>query len=232
MNNIKKSNEKVAKNVELRILIIGEPNIGKKSIAKRFKILNCTETKQTLFSIVNLDEENTEKQTKNYFYSSYNSMDEGSEEIDIQTEKREEQRLNLMKFSIFYKIDLNSIEITFYPCAEAEPLPLDYIPQDDNESHIFEAKNKISLNKLKKEIAQIIMRPLSHHKNHLEILFLFCFDLSNKNTFNQIKVYHSQLYNQFNLKNNYHKILIGNKLDKKNINNEYQNRIKDFLKEP
>ena len=231
MNNIKKSNEKVAKNVELRILIIGEPNIGKKSIAKRFKILNCTETKQTLFSIVNLDEENTEKQTKNYFYSSYNSMDEGSEEIDIQTEKREEQRLNLMKFSIFYKIDLNSIEITFYPCAEAEPLPLDYIPQDDNESHIFEAKNKISLNKLKKEIAQIIMRPLSHHKNHLEILFLFCFDLSNKNTFNQIKVYHSQLYNQFNLKNNYHKILIGNKLDKKNINNEYQNRINDFLKE-
>ena len=34
MNNIKKTNEKAAKNVELRILIIGEANIGKKSIAK------------------------------------------------------------------------------------------------------------------------------------------------------------------------------------------------------
>ena len=33
-------------NVELRIILIGEAGVGKKSMVKRFKILNCTETKE------------------------------------------------------------------------------------------------------------------------------------------------------------------------------------------
>ena len=232
MNNIKETNETIEKNVELRILIIGEAGIGKKSIARRFKLLNCTETKETQFSLKKLEEENDEKSEKNNYYTSSNNFyDTFSDEFEALNQKREEQRLNLMKISKIYKIDLDSIEISFYPCTEAEPLPLDYVPRNDNESNIFEAKNKISLKKLNNEIAQIIMRPLSFHKNHLEVLFLFCFDLSNKNTFNQLKLYYSQINTNFDLKKNYHKILIGNKIDKKNINNEINNSIKKFANE-
>ena len=32
-------------NIELRIVLIGEVGVGKRTIVKRFKILNCTETK-------------------------------------------------------------------------------------------------------------------------------------------------------------------------------------------
>ena len=32
-------------NVELRVVLIGEVGVGKKTMVKRFKILNCTETK-------------------------------------------------------------------------------------------------------------------------------------------------------------------------------------------
>ena len=33
-------------NLELRIVLIGETGVGKKSIVNRFKILHCTETKE------------------------------------------------------------------------------------------------------------------------------------------------------------------------------------------
>ena len=32
-------------NIELRVVLIGEVGVGKKTMVKRFKILNCTETK-------------------------------------------------------------------------------------------------------------------------------------------------------------------------------------------
>ena len=235
MNKIKEIKEKLEKkekNVELRILIIGEMGVGKKSIAKRFKLLNCTETKETFFTLSKQEEKKEEKNQKNNTFFSYVDYEETfSEEDELQNKKREEQRLSLMKFVKIYKIDLDSIEISFYPCAEAEPLSLDYIPWNDNENNLFEAKNKISLKKTVNEIAQIIMKPLSNQKNHLELLFIFCFDLSDINSFNQLKLYYSQINQHFDLKKHYHKILVGNKLDKKNLNNDFNNNINKFLEE-
>ena len=49
---------KLKKNTELRVLIIGEAGIGKKSITKRFKLLNCTETKEK--PILNIHSETKE----------------------------------------------------------------------------------------------------------------------------------------------------------------------------
>ena len=146
MSNIKKEiKDKIEKNVELRILIIGENGVGKKSIAKRFKLLNCTETKETSFTFSKIEEKN---QKNNTYFSYFDYEETISEDEEIQNKKREEQRLNLMKFVKIFKVDLNSIEISFYPCAEAEPLSFYYIPGDDNENNIFEAKNKISLKRL------------------------------------------------------------------------------------
>ena len=232
MNNEKDNKEKIEKNVELRVLIIGEMGVGKKSIAKRFRLLNCTETKKNLFSLKKSedDEEEEEQVFKNNIYLS-SEYEEVLLEEELKNKKREQQRLDLMRFAKFYKIDLDSIEITFYPCIEAEPLPLDYIPSNENEDNIFETKNKITLKKLINEIAQIIMKPLSNPKNHLEVLFLFCFDLGDRNTFTQLKLYYSQINKNFDLKNHFHKILVGNKLDKKNVNTFFNNSINKFIED-
>ena len=210
---------KLKKNTELRVLIIGEAGIGKKSITKRFKLLNCTETKEK--PILKIHSETKEEKKTSNFLNEFDEISEG----ELYEQKREEQRLNLMKFSKIYKIEFNSIEITFYPLSEAEPLPLNYIPDDEKS---FEEKNKISLKKLNHEITQIIIAPLSHRNNHLEILFFFCFDLSNIKSFTQLQLYYSQIHQKFDLENNYHSILVGNKLDKKN-NVEFEKNIYAFL---
>ena len=231
MNQEKEKILKTAKNVELRIIIVGEKEVGKKSITKRFKLLNCTETKEVLYSILKPNKISSGKSTSDKKLSSDNDdLDETLLEEEHKNKKSEEERINLTKFIKIYKINLNTIEISFYPCAEAEPLPYDYIPSEDNQNSKFEMENKISLNKLINEIAKIIMSPLSNPKNQLELLFLFCFDLSNRKSFKQLKLYHSEINNHFKLKeNNYHSILIGNKIDKKSSNSHFCDSVNKFI---
>ena len=224
------SDIKEEKNLELRILIIGEAGVGKKTITKRFKLLNCTETKETSFSkLLSKSNKNKLEKKSNYTYNA--ELDELLLEEERQKQKKEEIRLNLMNFTKIYKIDLDIIEISFYPVAEAEPLPMDYIPKDDDEDYIFETENKISLRKLNNEIAKILMKPLSHISNQLELIFFFCFDLSDKNSLEQLSLYYSQINKNYNLKNHSHSILIGNKLDKKIADSEFQESINNFINE-
>ena len=224
------SDIKEEKNLELRILIIGEAGVGKKTITKRFKLLNCTETKETSFSkLLSKSNKNKLEKKSNYTYNA--ELDELLLEEERQKQKKEEIRLNLMNFTKIYKIDLDIIEISFYPVAEAEPLPMDYIPKDDDEDYIFETENKISLRKLNNEIAKILMKPLSHISNQLELIFFFCFDLSDKNSLEQLSLYYSQINKNYNLKNHSHSILIGNKLDKKISDSEFQESINNFINE-
>ena len=118
MSKEKEKKLQVEKNVELRVLIIGEIGVGKKSITKRFKLLNCTETKDNYFSLKK-SETNEEKKTPNVSFLLNNELEETTEG-EINGQKKENQRLSLMNFSKIYKIDTNSIEITFYPCAESD----------------------------------------------------------------------------------------------------------------
>ena len=224
------SDIKEEKNLEIRILIIGEAGVGKKTITKRFKLLNCTETKETSFSKLLL-KPNESKSVKKGNYTYDTELEEILLEEERQKQKKEEIRLKLMNFIKIYKIDLDIIEISFYPVADAEPLPMDYIPKDDDEDYIFETEHKISLRKLNNEIAKILMKPLSHISNQLELIFFFCFDLSDKNSLEQLGLYYSQINKNYNLKNHSHSILIGNKLDKKNVDNEFQERINNFINE-
>ena len=201
MNDIKEE-----KNLELRVLIIGEAGVGKK-----------------------LSKSNKNKLVKKTNYTYNEELNEILFEEERQKQKKEEIRLNLMNFTKIYKIDLDIIEISFFPIAEAEPLPMDYIPKDDDEDYIFESENKISLRKLNNEIAKILMKPLSHISNQLELIFFFCFDLTDKNSLEQLGLYYSQINKNYNLKNHSHSILIGNKLDKKNVDGEFQEAINNFI---
>ena len=88
-----------------------------------------------------------------------------------------------MKFSKIYNLGFNSIEISYYPCAEEEPLPYDYELKDDDEFYEFEKEYKVSIRKIIKELEAIILKPPTDQKSQIEILFMLCFDLGNLPSF-------------------------------------------------
>ena len=223
---------KYDKKIELRILLIGEEGVGKKSITKRFKILNSSETKSSnmnhktiLFNKKHKSKTKikTEKDpiTKNneQIPQKYKSEKEliSEEEKKIQNMKNE-NRKKLRNFTKIFKIcgsTVDSIELSIFPCIEAEPLPYDFDPGDEEEAN-FETQNKISLVKLINEISEILCKIPNNPNNKVEIIFFLCFDLSNFESFEKIVLYFSQLNQHFQFNSGYYNcILIGNKLDKK-----------------
>ena len=232
-------------NVELRIILIGEVGVGKKSMVKRFKILNCTETKE--FTIKKPVEKKdikkvNEKNNKNKNNANVNTLNDTisktktkseSEEItkeEIEQKKidirREEKRHELMNFCKIYKFNMNRLEIHFYPCIEAQPLAYDYEFKEDDEFYEFEKEYKLTIKPLIKEIEQIIIKPSENINSQVEFIFLLCFDLSDINSFERLLLYFSLINKHFKLTTNFKVVLIGNKLDKKK---EMSNDLKEGI---
>ena len=211
---------------DLRIILLGDSNVGKKSIVKRFKILKCTETKE-----ISLKEFIRKKNLLNKKkIVKINKKKELSEEEKI-SQKKEEKRIDLMRFTKIFRMELNSIHISFCPCPDAEPLDYDYNPPDeDEENNEFEKEYKISIKNIIKSIEEIIMKPSDDNRAQIEILFLLCFDLSNFSTFENLIIFFSQINKHFHLTKNAFKLaLIGNKLDiKKSMNNDEKENFENF----
>ena len=230
-------------NIELRIVLIGEVGVGKKSIVKRFKMLTCTETKDyykknnTIIDVNNYhihkktknetkekdknkDKENTNSNINNDENKKKDQMAESLKE-EIERKKmimrREEKRTELMSFCKIYKINTNNIELHFYPCIEAQPLAYDYEFREDDEFYEFEKENKITLKPLIKQLKHIILKQAENPNSQVEFIILFVFDLSNVNSFEKLLIYFSQIEKHFKLSNNFKIVLVGNKIDKKAI---------------
>ena len=238
-------------NIELRIILIGEVGSGKKSIIKRFKLLNCTETKELMkkkettqkTESKTKNEESIEKnkiQDKEKLISNTNkdsksktmSIPLSKEEIEQKKldMRREEKRIELMNFTKIYKINSYNLEIHFYPCIEAQPLPYDYELKDDDEFYEFEKEYKLTIKPLIREIEFNIVKPPENANSQVEFLFLFCFDLSNINSFERLLLYFGLIEKHFKLSNNFKIVLIGNKLDKKvPMNNEQKEGIDNLV---
>ena len=264
----KKSFEK-GNNTELRIILIGESGVGKKSIVQRFKLLSCTKTidlnkerssssndkskkqkenqnkskeKNIKAQLTNQKSKNgKDTNTKTFTNSnSYttNTLKEGTdkeelEEIENQrkAKKREEKRISLMHFSKYYKVDCDSLELFFFPCAEAQPLPYDYEFKED-EFYEFEKEYKSSIRTMIKELEQIILKQPENQNSQVEIAFFLCFDLSNMASFEKLVIYFSIIQKHFNLHfdQGFHLILIGNKVDKKKeMKKEEKNYLNQFI---
>ena len=118
--------------IDLRVILIGDEGVGKKSIINRFKMINCTETKNVNFtgyiplkkkkyfnkySKKSKKEDTSTKSKKDTTHQSLESSEEEAEEEKIR-QFREEKRINCMKFKKIYNLGFNSIGINFYPCAE------------------------------------------------------------------------------------------------------------------
>ena len=85
----KKSPETVkGSNIELRIILIGESGVGKKSIVERFKLLNCTKTIDT-----NLESQNKSKNENE------NENNSKNKDITQQTNTKTENEINTKTFT-------------------------------------------------------------------------------------------------------------------------------------
>ena len=229
--------------VDLRVILIGDIGVGKKSIVQRFKLVNSSETKSNSFQgffrrkkkkNYIRKENNTKKEdisTKSKKDSTYQSIENTEEENEEERlkERREEKRINCMKFSKIYNLGFNSIEMSFYPCADEEPLPYDYELKDEDEFYEFEKEYKVSIRMIIKELEAIILKPSVDQKSQIEILFLLCFDLSNLSSFEKLVIHFSQINRHFNLNGEYKIVLIGNKMDKREkMTNEEKENLENF----
>ena len=234
--------------VDLRIIFLGDLGVGKKSLINRFKLINASEVKSIDFNgfyalqkkskatssknSKNKSKESSKNQrsTKDVTLKSDDAQEQETEE-DKLYKRREEHRINCMRFSQIFNLGFNNLIITYYPCAEEQPLPYDYELRDDDEFYQFEKQHKISIKQMVKEIEKIIIKPAPNDKTKIEILFILCFDLSNYNSFEKLVIFFSQIERHFKLEeNDYKLILLGNKMDKRiNFKKDEKEKIEKFI---
>ena len=232
--------------VDLRIILLGDLGVGKKSLINRFKFVNSSETKTIDFNGFyalqkrpktsqkkkpNKSKENSpnQKLQKDTTLQSQESLDQDTEE-DKLYKRREENRINCMRFSKIYNLGFSDLTLTYYPCAEEQPLPYDYELRDDDEFYQFEKTYKISIKQMVKEIEKIIIKPAPNSRTKVEILFILTFDLSNFASFEKLMIYFSQIEKHFKFdENDYKTILLGNKMDKRiNMKKDEKEKFEKF----
>ena len=232
--------------IDLRIILLGDLGVGKKSLINRFKFINSSETKTIDFNgfyalqkrpkTSKTKKSNKSKETspnqnskKDTTKQSQESLDQDNEE-DKLYKRREENRINCMRFSKIYNLGFSDLTLTYYPCAEEQPLPYDYELRDDDEFYQFEKTYKISIKQIVKEIEKIIIKPAPNARTKVEILFILTFDLSNFASFEKLMIYFSQIEKHFKFdENDYKMILLGNKMDKRvNMKQEEKEKFEKF----
>ena len=213
--------------IDLRIILLGDSDVGKKSIVQRFKVLKSTETKEISLKEF-IRRKNLLNRKKVVKLAKKNN--ELSEE-EKRDKMKEDKRIDLMRFTKIFRMELNSIHISFCPCPDAEPLDYDYNPiEDDDENNEFEREYKISIKNIIRSIEEIIIKPPDDQRAQIEILFLLCFDLSNFTSFENLIIFFTQINKHFHLTENTFKlVLIGTKLDKKKpMGGEEKENLENF----
>lgn len=214
---------------EIRVYLIGDYYVGKKSIANRFKLLNSTSTTFEKSNGAAVNNSTTNKDAKNKKTKPPEEKIEYNEE-ELEEIRQENKRQELMCFTKVFSIGMNHISLNFFPIKEAEPLGYDHEAREEDEDFEFEKNYKISLKPTKKEIESFILQHPKNPKSQIEHLFLFCFDLKDYFTFEKIQIYFSEINKHFNVSSNYQMALIGNKLDQKlNMTQEEKEQFDSFI---
>ena len=226
---------------EIRMMLIGDDNIGKKTIINRFRHMKCTETIETTEktnnikytmpkttnlipkreSSKNITKEKTislnleviqEKSTKNLTSINFTREMGSNSMVPFLKQKLE----NLTNFIKTIHIAKNYFELSFYNIPAAENLTfIDKVNEDDDTEKI----HKMRFDKTKFFLKKIIKKT---PKNDLEVIhiFLFMFDITNAKSLERIKIYYEELNKIYLFENeiykkNFYRVLLGNKIDLK-----------------
>ena len=204
-------------NFEFRVFIIGDYQVGKNSIVKRFKKLNSTQTEEDNYFVpgnpkteYGLEKiKSKEDQEKFEKYQQLDVVDKGYVRKQI-------ERKSLMKFKKIFIVGKTRLEFNFFPIKAAEEKIMTGLSETREEDEEIKFGNKlINFKTIQEEIRNILTKEQKDGSSDLNNIFLFVYDLKDFTTFKKLELYYNKLNNYFQIDNNYIKALIGNKADSK-----------------
>lgn len=226
-------------NIEIRVCLIGEPNVGKHSIISRFKILNASNTVNWKNPIID-----STPLERNVTYSA-NMYENPQQVYENNMNKISEEKIK----SISSKIKANSnnnfikiltvskfrFELKFFPISSADvDIQDNKMKEEEEEDEELEKDHKLNFNKVISGIEKVINLPTTVQGAELRILFLFVYDITNfPESFEKIKIYFTELKDTVEAKSfnaTKHIALIGNKVD--SIPKQFDRKeVNNFLRE-
>lgn len=205
----------MSNNFEIRFFVIGDFQVGKKSIVQRFKRLNSTETEEDNYFIQGDPKDEyglgkTRTKISEEKFAKYQQLE--PEEKNMV--RKQIERKSLMKFKKVFIVGHTRLELNFFPIESPEEKIVTGVTENKDEEDEIKVGNKlINLKKVIDEIKKLLTKDPKDQNANLENIFFFVYDLKDFSTFKKIEIYHNKLNNFFKIDDNYFKVLVGNKAD-------------------
>ena len=202
-------------NFEIRVFVIGDYQVGKNAIVKRFKKLNATQTEEDHYFIqgdpkneYGLGKEKSKQALEKF--AKYQQL----EPSDKSLVRKQIERKNLMQFKKMFIVGHTRLEFNFFPIKSAEEKIVTGVTDNKEDSEEIKFGNKlINLKNVVEEIRKLLTKDPKDSNATLDNLFLFVYDLKDFSTFKKVEIYHNKLRDYFKIDSNYLKAFIGNKAD-------------------
>ena len=204
-------------NYEFRVFIIGDYQVGKNSIVRRFKKLNSTQTEEDNYFIpgnpkTEFGLEKIQSKEDQEKFDKYQQLDV----IDKGYIRKQIERKNLMKFKKIFIVGKLRMEFNFFPIKSAEEKIMTGLNETREEDEEIKFQNKlINFKTMQEEIRKILTKEPKDSASELNNIFLFIYDLKDFTTFKKLEIYFNKLNDYLKIDSNYIKALIGNKADSK-----------------
>lgn len=207
------------KNIELRIYLIGQNSVGKRSFAKKFEKLNSTETIHGKKIQTTITDDQLKKLKRKEEHK-YRTLDE-AKEIEL-LKLRQQESTNFTKIFTLGKISFECK--VFIPSL---PVPLSYSDAKDIVDDLDETEHahKLKFEFIRQEIKNYLQMENYNFFSSLSTktinFFVFMYDLSSKESLHKAIIYFEGLNKTFKLTNeNNYAAFIGNKIDIKFVPKE------------
>ncbi len=221
--------------VDIKFIILGHDNVGKKSFVKKLHAMNSSDTKEFKKEYQLPDK----AQIKKVLFSKDNIFKDENELILF--EKKQNKTKRMCDFKKFITIEFNHIEIS--STIINKPLP---ILISDNRNIIDdletgEKQHNFKFQNVKTHLNQKVNEIVKENKNRdfrSIVILLFMFDYSNLDSFEKIKFYYTEINKMYNFESMNNSdftmipVFIGNKVDAKTVlPNDLKGIYDDYFKE-
>ena len=218
---------------EIRVFVIGDYQVGKNSIVKRFKKLNSTQTEEDHYFIqgdpkneYGLGKEKSKKALEKF--AKYQQL----ETADKSLVRKQIERKTLMQFKKMFIVGHTRLEFNFFPIKSAEEKIVTGGTENKEDSEEIKIGNKlINLKNVVEEIRKLLTKDAKDSNATLDNLFLFVYDLKDFSTFKKVEIYYNKLRDYFKIDSNYLKAFIGNKADSRaSLSKRDKEYFENFMK--
>ena len=212
---------------EIRVLVIGDYQVGKNTIVKRFKKLNSTQTEEDNYFVQGNPKNDyglgkVKSKAAQEKYEKYQQLDIADKNLV----RKQIERKNLMKFKKIFIVGKDRLEFNFFPIKAAEEKTAPPVSDKEEEEGIRFGNKILVLKNVIEEITKLLTKEQKDINATINTLFLFVYDLGDFSTFKKLELYYNKLRDYFKIDDNYLKALIGNKADSRI---SFLNRDKEFL---